>query len=106
MQTDTAAPVFLVIEGMITNDVPDAGNPNGVREPVVKLLPGFDVPCLLGLVRYGEYVEGRACRLDADVDIFRETLDDAKALSTSAGSRLRSPATTRIRSEKSGRSCR
>lgn len=65
---------------MITNDVDDACDLNGVREPVVKPLSGFDMPCFFGLIGCGEYLEWGACRVDADVDVFRETLDDAEAL--------------------------
>ncbi len=80
MQTDAATPVFHIIEGMIANDVDDAYDLNGIREPVIELLSGFDMPGFLGFIRCREDLERGACRVDADVDVFRETLDDAEAL--------------------------
>jgi hypothetical protein len=51
VQADTAASIFLIIKGVIADDVRDTSNLNGIRKPIVELLSGFDMLRSLGLIR-------------------------------------------------------
>ena len=79
MEADSAIPEFLIIECMVAFNVADTFDSDRISEPVIELLPGFDMPRFFGLVGAGEYFEWSTCRVDANIDIFRKTLDYAEA---------------------------
>jgi hypothetical protein len=69
---------LLVVKGRIALDFVDAIDGDGLGEPVVEILAALDVPQLRVIAPRLDAQFGR--RLDPDIDIFREPVDDLMAL--------------------------
>jgi len=67
-----------VVEGRVALNLADAVDADRLRQPVVKILTALDLGGL-SLIASGFHLSIRR-RLDANIDIFREPVDDPKPL--------------------------